>query len=685
MNIIARVINNFEPNSEKEIKLKKGDLVRIHNINYETGWAKGEIVDLNTTSINIPVKKPPFYGSFPLCFVKLLRHTESIEIKKPSEIGHVKEKSFDVSLNQKARERRSSIQQMDSIAVKSKIIRLIRRCKRRNDSSISLEFFRMIYIPEEIYEMLSGFTTISFSHNELYFINIKALSKCNNSIVHLSLDNNKLTEINNFAALENLKILSASKNCITTFPEELCELKSLTVLNLSMNRITTLPNTMSKLQSLTILKLSSNLFSSIPKVIFELVNLEYLDMRHNNIVSIPESIRFLQELKSLLLSDNLLTSVPKEICFLTNLESLRLHNNKITTIPNEIICLWGKLKELMLWRNNFSEELQFMMNSKIDDLFEKIRFNIRVMFEKQVEKWNEDTGDLFNSRNIYSSEHLRVINTSISDDILKILYNEEIREEFGQFIKKRMIQWSIYYHFWLDVFNWTKLSPEERTLPAFHIYVLYLKNNILKLPSEVLLELHYRFLQAQTRWKPRSGDEPLIIEELTKTSLFKYPERYAVLELDNNCLPAFLSWKGLNSKTITYLSKKENDIRLWLQNVLRDGVFRHSLNLLDIISDGVILLRAYNAIILTKKYEKIVIPKSNHKSIWKTSKKNINTFLNALYSKGMTKDNLFTYKDVKKKREKEVIYGIYNFILFTLTHDDFMKIRFEEFGYMDSE
>jgi len=107
-----------------------------------------------------------------------------------------------------------------------------------------------------------------------------------NTLKELKLDENKLTElspsIGNLSALEKL---SARRNCLTSFPAELCNLTNLTVLILSENKLRDLPPQIGGLQNLRKLDIQKNQLSLLPPELSKLVNLRELSGLDNPLES----------------------------------------------------------------------------------------------------------------------------------------------------------------------------------------------------------------------------------------------------------------------------------------------------------------------------------------------------------------------------------------------------------------
>ncbi|CAG5127393.1 unnamed protein product [Candidula unifasciata] len=115
------------------------------------------------------------------------------------------------------------------------------------------------------------------------------------------------------SALQELRLLDMSCNCLSSVPETLCQLTNLHTLNLAQNKLTTFPVSLinsSISKCLVNLDLKNNEITSIPADIVKLKSLHSLNISHNQLRHIPESLGFMKTLRDVYLSNNLLEFLP---------------------------------------------------------------------------------------------------------------------------------------------------------------------------------------------------------------------------------------------------------------------------------------------------------------------------------------------------------------------------------------
>ena len=168
--------------------------------------------------------------------------------------------------------------------------------------------------------------------------NIIKQSQLKDSLFHLNLNTNNITDISALSTLTNLKFLDVSNNALSSCPD-LSELNSLVTLKLSHNKLT---------------KLSSNLPDTI----------EILDVSENRLETLPSPLP--KRLLRLFAKDNALRNLLPSIFTSTQrLEELVLDKNRIgPKLPNS---LPKSLKRLEV-RMNMLESLEFVPDS-IEELF----------------------------------------------------------------------------------------------------------------------------------------------------------------------------------------------------------------------------------------------------------------------------------------------------------------------------
>jgi len=143
----------------------------------------------------------------------------------------------------------------------------------------------------------------------------------------LILDDNRITEIENFPNLKNLKYLSLKNNSIIDI-KNLERFPNLIELNLAGNEITHISG-LYNLPNLKVLYLANNKITGI-NYLEKLQNLEFLFLDNNQITEI-KNLENLTSLTSLSLTGNQINEV-KNLNKLHNLRYLFLKNNRITKI-----------------------------------------------------------------------------------------------------------------------------------------------------------------------------------------------------------------------------------------------------------------------------------------------------------------------------------------------------------------
>lgn len=118
--------------------------------------------------------------------------------------------------------------------------------------------------------------------------------------------------------------LNLSKQNLTKFPLEICEMTNLEVLHLHQNNLTVLPASIAKLKHLHTLVISVNALSALPCTIGQLPSLMMLNLMNNELTALPAEIGHLTNLRYLWLLGNRIAELPDEIVQLQQLEFLHL-------------------------------------------------------------------------------------------------------------------------------------------------------------------------------------------------------------------------------------------------------------------------------------------------------------------------------------------------------------------------
>lgn len=206
---------------------------------------------------------------------------------------------------------------------------------------------------------------------DLYSLNLKSLPEIFSAqpviyrLDKLDLGANCLTSLpEQFCQLHNLYDLRLHSNQLSSLPEQFDQLQKLEFLEISGNRLDSFPEQICQLRNLKKLYLDENLIPNLPAQIGQLQNLQCLSIAGNRIASLPEQICQLHNLRSLFLSGNPLTSLPAQIGQLQNLEYFDINENQITTLPEEITQL-QKLIRLSLeatYLTSLPEQISLLQN-----------------------------------------------------------------------------------------------------------------------------------------------------------------------------------------------------------------------------------------------------------------------------------------------------------------------------------
>lgn len=166
---------------------------------------------------------------------------------------------------------------------------------------------------------------------------------------------------------------------LTEFPLEILDIAdTVEVLNLSNNHLSTLPDDFARLQNLKVVFFNNNDFEVFPEVLTQCPNLymisfkanrlrqidehvlsptiRWLTLTDNHLETLPASIGNLHRLQKLMLAGNRLQALPEELAACQNLELIRLAANRLTELPTWLFTL-PRLSWLAYSGNPFCADL----------------------------------------------------------------------------------------------------------------------------------------------------------------------------------------------------------------------------------------------------------------------------------------------------------------------------------------
>jgi len=145
---------------------------------------------------------------------------------------------------------------------------------------------------------------------------------------------NRMTSLpEDLGSWTTLKSLDLERNAISHLPSSIGDLPSLRKLNVSHNRLEALPATLGKLGSLTSLEAANNQIRRLPPTLGHLAELEHLDLRNNHISEWPRALCALPKIETIYLEGNPLNELPAEVVQLRSLVELRLYEGQPTALP----------------------------------------------------------------------------------------------------------------------------------------------------------------------------------------------------------------------------------------------------------------------------------------------------------------------------------------------------------------
>lgn len=202
-------------------------------------------------------------------------------------------------------------------------------------------------------------STLTLQHN-----NIKStdLFQACVSVTELDLALNRIenVSINSFKTLRGLRILSLSRNMLSSVPSVIRNIPTLAELDLSTNKISSLRcEDFANLTKLWELSLHQNSISALKDCVFkDLIRLEVLKLQTNQITKLGQAFNktSLPNLKQLRLNGNKLTDIKYgQFKGLPSLQNLTLHDNKIKMLHNNSFIGLTYLTDIQLQNNEITQ------------------------------------------------------------------------------------------------------------------------------------------------------------------------------------------------------------------------------------------------------------------------------------------------------------------------------------------
>ncbi|ORY02907.1 hypothetical protein K493DRAFT_384979, partial [Basidiobolus meristosporus CBS 931.73] len=203
-------------------------------------------------------------------------------------------------------------------------------CELVNLRELYVSYNRLHLLPESIGKLFN-LETLHLSCNQITGSLPKGFQNLR-QLVELDIHQNKIHDLDVLASLPRLQRLFSDHNSVSNLTAQFQSLQHLT---LSKNHLTQF-NLSCVSNTLTDLNLSSSKLSTLPDDVFEhLGGLQRLKLDNNHLGSIPSCIGALKHLQVLSCTNNLLGALPVEIASLLDLRVLDVHNNNLKTLPEE--------------------------------------------------------------------------------------------------------------------------------------------------------------------------------------------------------------------------------------------------------------------------------------------------------------------------------------------------------------
>jgi Leucine-rich repeat (LRR) protein len=202
----------------------------------------------------------------------------------------------------------------------------------KNLRELNLDFNRLTFLPEKIFQLNSNLIYLSLQGNDLNYLTNQTFFGLKN-LIQLNLARNNLQSIDQpFEDLNSLKILNLDRNFQINLSKNIFQglAKSLIELSLQNCNLTMLNNSFSLFTNLQRIKLSSNYLKELPE--------EFLSNSLHSLISID-------------LQRNLFSSFPNLNGNASKLIDFDLSSNRLTSLEQNDLLKYPKLKTIGLTGN----------------------------------------------------------------------------------------------------------------------------------------------------------------------------------------------------------------------------------------------------------------------------------------------------------------------------------------------
>ena len=234
-------------------------------------------------------------------------------------------------------------------------------------------------------QLASHLTALDLSSNRLFDIAMigQSLSTLK-ELREINLNSNNLTGALPDLNLPRLELFSASRNQITTLPDQFAQHSpNLITLNLSNNALISLSDLYGPhWKNIRVINVSSNKLTALPSNVGDFERLEVLKCSQNTIALIPTTIGECEHLHMLDVSANAILLLPQELEKNIHLKTINVSRNGLTRIDSELLKAFGTagLRQLFCYKNKISSlppsighigtlEIFSISNNKVSKIF----------------------------------------------------------------------------------------------------------------------------------------------------------------------------------------------------------------------------------------------------------------------------------------------------------------------------